>query len=187
MTRSLPTHWPPNVTYLYVPSYSSSLPVNVQAEIRGNTSKPSLPRSAPSSYVSIRRITLPTHPALGQYGLFAAKTIPPNTFICDYLGQVHCEERADSDYDLSLIRLSDTISVGIDASEMGNEGRFVNDYRGITDKPNALFKDGRTSSGELRMSIWSGSNKIRKGEEILVSYGKSWWKARRLEASPPID
>lgn len=67
----------------------------------------------------------------------------------------------------------------IDASCMGNEARFVNDYRGIKAKPNAMFKDSTLSSqGELGMAVWSGCQAISRGEEILVSYGKSWWNAR---------
>lgn len=93
-------------------------------------------------------------------------------------GEIHCEDREDSNYDLSLCRLADGTSVGIDATSMGNEARFVNDFRGIAKKPNAIFIDERTSSGELAMSIWSSSEQIQKGEEILVSYGKSWWKSR---------
>lgn len=71
------------------------------------------------------------------------------------------------------------MSVGIDASTMGNQARFVNDYRGIARQPNAVFLDGQTSSGELCMSVWSSNREIKKGEEILVSYGKSWWQNRR--------
>lgn len=68
--------------------------------------------------------------------------------------------------------------MGVDAGTMGNEARFINDYRGIQAKPNALFCDRRTATGELRMSICSSSKGIKKGEEILVSYGKSWWRGR---------
>ncbi|KAJ7102267.1 hypothetical protein B0H15DRAFT_813893 [Mycena belliarum] len=94
-------------------------------------------------------------------------------------GEIHCDTREDSDYDLSLLRDGD-LSVGIDASKMGNEGRFVNDYRGIPgqDKPNAVFMDVRTPEGELKMTIQS-SRVIKKGQEILVSYGKAWWQARQ--------
>lgn len=110
--------------------------------------------------------------------MFAAKKIPPKTHILDYLGEVHCDDRPKSDYDLSLFRSPDgVINVGIDASTMGNEARFVNDYRGIREKPNAVFEERRTESGVLLMSIWS-SDVIKKGEEIAVSYGKSWWKSR---------
>ncbi|KAF9474303.1 hypothetical protein BDN70DRAFT_884964 [Pholiota conissans] len=92
-------------------------------------------------------------------------------------GQIHCDERLESDYDLSLYRFPNGLSVGIDASIMGNEARFVNDYRGITKKPNAIFVDERNESGDLQMIIRSVAE-INKGEEILVSYGKSWWKNR---------
>jgi len=68
--------------------------------------------------------------------------------------------------------------VGVDAGAMGNEARFINDYRGIRSKPNAVFVESRTLQGELRMSIWSSTDPIQKGDEILVSYGKSWWRAR---------
>lgn len=55
----------------------------------------------------------------------------------------------------------------------------MNDYRGIPgqDKPNAVFVDIRMPSGELTMRIESCKT-IKKGEEILVSYGKAWWQAR---------
>lgn len=109
---------------------------------------------------------------MGQFGLFAAKKIPSRTHLLDYLGEVHCDDRPSSDYDLSLYRSSDgLVSVGVDASTMGNEGRFVNDYRGIRAKPNAQFEERRIENGELRMSVWTGSEVIKKGEEILVSEG----------------
>jgi len=116
--------------------------------------------------------------------------------IIDYFGEVHSDERPSSDYDISLLRLgsSDTAAlglaepytcVGVDAQKMGNEARFINDYRGTgTAKPNAEFRE-RSVAGELRMSVWSGNKGISRGEEILVSYGKSWWKARLEEADNP--
>lgn len=107
---------------------------------------------------------------MGQLGLFAAKKIPPRTYLLDYLGQVHCDDRPSSDYDLSLYRTPDgLVSVGVDASVMGNEGRFVNDYRGIRVRPNAQFEERHVDNRELRMTIWAGSEGIKKGEEILVS------------------
>lgn len=113
---------------------------------------------------------MPSHPASGQYGLFASKKIPPRSYLLDYIGEVHCDDRSESDYDLSLHR-AEGISVGVDASRMGNEARFINDFRGVNPKPNAVFQDYRTPDGELRMAVWSSTDPIRKGEEILVSYG----------------
>jgi SET domain-containing protein len=92
---------------------------------------------------------------------------------------VHSDNRPESDYDLSLYRTQYGVSIGIDASRMGNEARFINDYRSVRDKPNASFEDDRSANGELRMSVWSKNLPIQKGEEILVSYGKSWWRERQ--------
>ena len=93
-------------------------------------------------------------------------------------GEVHCDDRPNSDYDLSLCRLPGGVNVGVDSSVMGNHARFVNDFRGIATKPNALFVDTKIASGEIRISIWSSNREIKKGEEILVSYGKTWWRSR---------
>jgi len=129
------------------------------------------------SLVVVRPVIASSHPAHGQRGLFASKKIPPHTHIIDYVGEVHCDDRPDSDYDLSLYR-SQEVNVGVDASVMGNEARFINDFRGIRDRPNAVFVEGRSPLGELRMSVWSGKDGVDKGEEILVSYGKGWWRWR---------
>jgi hypothetical protein len=50
----------------------------------------------------------------------------------------------------------------------------------VESRPNLMqfSKMMRTEEGELRMGIWSATTEIKKGEEILVSYGKGWWKAR---------
>lgn len=98
------------------------------------------------------------------------------------------DDHTESDYDLSLLRISAAdsrnpfpeyhLSIGVDAAVSGNAARFVNDYRGIGSAPNAEFRLGTGEGGELRMEIWSLKCGIAKGDEILVSYGKSWWGAR---------
>jgi hypothetical protein len=181
MPTALPARWPPNIRYLDRPQYHSSVPDEIRCLITGvsdrsaKLAKEELSRTA----VAIRAISSQSHPACGQHGLFATKKIPPRTWILDYIGEVHCEDR-DSDYDISLYRSQDGVSVGVDASVCGNEARFINDYRGIRSHPNAIFAE-RKASGELRMSVWSGSAVIGKGEEILVSYGKSWWRSRAIQ------
>jgi len=182
-------HWPDGVRYLRTLAYSADIAHEMKEFIQGSPQSGSStvlvdPAQHPSVVV-IRKISDAWHPANGQRGLFAKAKINRNTFILDYFGEVHVDDRGDSDYDLSLCRkqFSEGVnfSVGIDAAQMGNEARFINDYRGIKGRPNALFKERRTREGELRMSIWSGSETIKKGEEILVSYGKSWWGARHVE------
>ncbi|KAH7923984.1 SET domain protein [Leucogyrophana mollusca] len=192
MTPAKPQAWPPNVQYISVPRYHTSVSPAMRAFLTNGTYCPnpqnaSVPSHAGTSLVRIRYISEPSHPARGQYGLFAVKKIPCRTHIVDYLGEVHCEAKTDSDYDLSLYRSQDGVNVGVDASVMGNEARFTNDYRGIRGKPNAVFVDGRTQLGELRMSIWSSGEAIKKGDEILVSYGKSWWRARTEQKDDKAD
>lgn len=91
---------------------------------------------------------------------------------------------------------------------MGNEARFINDYRGVADRPNAEFKEvwnerrkergmvSQPTADQLSFSVtvtyvvsqgvWvlpegkSGKGKgIKKGQEILVSYGRGFWGARK--------
>jgi len=175
-----PGHWPPHIHYLHRSRYHSSVPPEIRCLICRLNKRDEVAQDQPSRRaVIIRTISSLSHPACGQRGLFTSKKIPPRTWIIDYIGEVHCDDR-DSDYDISLYRSQDGVSVGVDANLCGNEARFINDYRGILSHPNAVFAE-RTVSGELRMSVWSGSAVIRKGEEILVSYGKSWWRSRAIQ------
>lgn len=152
----------------------------------------------PCQLVKISPISTASHPACGQSGLFATKDLRPGTFILQYLGEVHAsltqtqlpnstspiDPHADSDYDLSLDR---ELGIGVDADTRGNEARFINDYRGIANKPNAEFKEiwdeRRQERGMgvfvLREGKSGKGNGIRKGEEILVNYGRGFWGARK--------
>ncbi|KAJ4476683.1 hypothetical protein J3R30DRAFT_3488216 [Lentinula aciculospora] len=172
-----PSHWPQHLRYIQSHTYHSSISSETRKSIEGGTSRR---RNSfrNDRYVTIRHITDPSHPACNQFGLFALKKIPAKAHILDYIGEIHADERLTSDYDLSLVRLPAGESIGIDASRTGNEARFINDYRGIKLKPNAVFMDYRTDLGELRMGIWAANEDIKKGDELLVSYGKAWWKAR---------
>ncbi|KAF9229581.1 hypothetical protein BS17DRAFT_799085 [Gyrodon lividus] len=175
MSTRRPPQWPSSVMFITSPRYHYSVPASTRSFLTNNDLS-----CAIHTLVRIKFISDPAHPARGQYGLFALKKIQPRTHIVDYIGEVHCQERLNSDYDLSLFRSQDGVNVGIDASIMGNESRFVNDYRGVQGKPNAQFVEYRTVAGELRMSIWSTGDIINKGDEILVSYGKSWWRSRNI-------
>ncbi|CZR51976.1 uncharacterized protein PAC_01853 [Phialocephala subalpina] len=191
---TLPKNWPPNLPYLTTPSYSRSLiPTNLSA-LRTKPQDiadipPNTPRG-PCNLVKITPIATPTHPANGQSGLFATKDLKPGTFILRYIGEVHAssdldpDPHSESNYDLSLEREH---GIGIDADKKGNEARFINDYRGVAERPNAEFKEVWDEKRKERgMGVWvlpegkSGKGKgIRKGEEILVSYGRGFWGARK--------
>ncbi|KAJ3777577.1 hypothetical protein FB446DRAFT_716883 [Lentinula raphanica] len=183
-TLVVPSHWPKHLRYVRSYAYHNSLSPDIIKLIQTGQPSEFSDRTRSSQNhksVLIRHITDKSHPAHNQLGLFASKKIPAKMHILDYIGEVHADERLSSDYDLSLVRLQGGESIGIDASTTGNEARFVNDYRGVKDRPNVVFIDYRNDSGELRMGIWAGNEDIKKGDELLVSYGKAWWKARNAE------
>ncbi|TPX53769.1 hypothetical protein PhCBS80983_g06169 [Powellomyces hirtus] len=100
--------------------------------------------------------------------------------VLDYIGQVHLAATASttSDYILSFDRVT---GLSVDAAQAGNEGRFINDFRGVAAKPNVEFETYRDAkTGEVKMGVWVGGKEIRKGEELCVSYGKGFWKERGL-------
>jgi hypothetical protein len=193
-SNTLPKAWPKEINYLNSLAYTSAITAEIKQSLHQAPSNASIipDPSTPYSMVSIKRITLVDHPAYNQNGLFASRNLPPSSFIILYLGLLHDFNDTDpsSSYDLSV---DAELGVGIDAQSMGNEARFINDYRGIREKPNAEFKDVwvRTERGtiERRIGVFALGGKgrekgIRKGEEILVSYGKGFWKARMAN---PVD
>ena len=62
----------------------------------------------------------------------------------------------------------------------------INDYRNTGQHANVEFKLRRGERGELRQGVYvSDSIKyIRAGSELLISYGKSYWKSR---VGPDLD
>lgn len=186
--------WPKEIVYLRAQSYSKKLSDEALkalllpiSDIPPNE-QPRKP-SGPHANVKIAKISSPSHPANGQHGLFASQHLPPDSFILPYLGYVHDKADVDesSDYDLSLDR---DFGIAVDATTMGNEARFINDYRGVSAAPCAEFRDIFVDIGngkaEKRIGVFvlsagkSGKRAkgILKGQEILVSYGKGFWTAR---------
>jgi SET domain-containing protein len=69
--------------------------------------------------------------------------------------------------------------LALDARHIGNEGRFVNDYRNTGRRANVEFRLRRDARGELRQGIFVCAKEgISAGEELLISYGKSFWRSR---------
>ena len=208
-SSKLPANWASQITYLTQPFYSRLLESTTLHHLRPNptikghhdTSHP----AGPCPSVKIKKITDMEHPAFAQCGLFANQNLQPRQWVLDYLGYVHptAETDPDSDYDLSLDRELQG-GVGIDARRMGNEARFINDYRGIPERmkkiggtgkggkpgPNVLFSERVVEgTGERRLCIVVGKEKIKKGEELCVSYGKGFWKERGIgfDTTPPEE
>lgn len=176
-----PKNWPSSVVYITKCVYSKKLSPETLAQLTtGNIPQnPQQQQNAPggvSKLIRIKLITDKGHPACGQYGLFSSCKLTAKSHILDYMGYVHPDFESDptSDYDISL---DSGLEIAIDAQRIDNEGRMVNDYRGIGDRPNVMFDD-HIVNGERRMGIYVMAKDIAKGEELLVSYGKGFWKAR---------
>jgi len=198
ISDAVPKNWLA-IPYLVAPSYSPTMTPEHLAALRARpTDTLDIPPNTPHGVCPLVKITpirIPTHPANGQSGLFASKDLKPGTFILQYLGEIHAppastqetppkpDPHANSNYDLSLDREH---GISIDADKKGNEARFINDYRGVAERPNTEFKEiWDVRRGERGIGVWvlqegkKGKGKgVRKGEEILVSYGKGFWGAR---------
>eukprot|EP00842_Homolaphlyctis_polyrhiza_P006282 jgi/Hompol1/6655/HPOL_001217-RA len=198
-----PKGWPDNVRYMDRLEWAKECPQDWirQCTVFSNTSDTNSASAAALSVIPTLRIETPihgasklvkislvtdkSHPAFGQRCLLAASTLPPNSHIINYIGIVRPASTASqtSDYILGFVG-----DLSIDAEQAGNEARFFNDYRGIGERPNAefrLFRDART--GAVMMGIWTGKDRIKKGTEILINYGKAFWKARQSSAAQDID
>lgn len=199
---SLPKGWPVDDPVQYSPKYiwspSISKPTfEFMNQVPSQSSSeallfPTTPHQnstrKPSSKVKIKKIMDKGHPAFGQCGLFAAENLPADSFILDYVGQVVLDSQASqtSDYTMSFIKgLSGNIQdLAIDAEKVGNEARFINDFRGIAQEPNAKFENYRNTLGKVCVGVWvlKRAGKIKKGDEITVSYGKGFWANRRTSS-----
>jgi hypothetical protein len=192
---TLPKGWPSNTTYLHSPCLSKKLRTeDVDSLISRKSDLPSgtpvWKANGPYGNVRITPVVDTSHPAHGQHSLCTTQHLAPDTFILPYLGFVHDQTDTDesSDYDLSLDR---ELGIGVDATRMGNEARFINDYRGVSNAPNAEFRDIFFDVGngtvEKRVGVFvlsagkSGKRAkgIGRGQEILVSYGKGFWTERQ--------
>ncbi|KAK3994538.1 hypothetical protein QBC44DRAFT_348834 [Cladorrhinum sp. PSN332] len=196
--------------YLTTPAHSPNLACSNLQAIRAPPSPsddplPIIPKTYKPGPCSSVRITLITDPLpYKQCGLFALTNLRPGQFILPYIGELHSSsphasyDYSKSDYDLWLDREGDA---AVDASRMGNEARFVNDFRGVPppvqdkgrgkSKVNAEFRvawDERRQERVMGVFVVgegkggkSGKGGIKKGEEILVSYGRGFWGERRSE------
>ncbi|KAI5247803.1 hypothetical protein E4T43_01723 [Aureobasidium subglaciale] len=204
LQEELPVDWPDDIEYLRRPKISAGVPAVALKLLNTPTAATaSFTRFSadalrfPNPDVRIVPLNDPQHPANGQFGLAAKKHFYPGNFILPYIGVLHTNNAKDTDpdseYDISVDR---DLDLAQDAAKSGNEARFINDYRGIADRPNAEFRDIWVQTGERKWERWIGifvvtpgksamrKNGITPGEEILVSYGKGFWKGKKEEWVP---
>uniref|UniRef100_A0A7S3YCX3 SET domain-containing protein n=2 Tax=Lotharella globosa TaxID=91324 RepID=A0A7S3YCX3_9EUKA len=103
----------------------------------------------------------------------------------DYTGRVVRDSINDSlgsQYSRYLVPLithrktkGEVFSLDVDAAEMGNESRFINDYRGTGSPANVVFERYFEPGGEMRVGVRT-QLPVRKGHELLADYGEDYWR-----------
>lgn len=105
----------------------------------------------------------------GQKGLFATKAFSQYDIIGEYTGVVRKYSSTDSD-NRYLFNLVDDLV--IDARDYGNELRFGNSNKNISEEPNVTstvsYIDG------LPRVLYICTNDIEVGEEMLMNYGDDY-------------
>ena len=176
-SMALPKKWPENIKFLQENVVDRSVSKEDMRSLAVAARALQTPRvKGVCKSVVIKRLTDPKHPAFNQNGLFALRDLDARSYILDYRGLISANSSQTSDYVLTFDE-----SLGIDAEFQGNEARCINDYRGTGQKrPNAEFDHYFDQNKVLHMGVWVLHEKIPKGHEILVSYGKGFWEARHL-------
>lgn len=178
----LPDGWPEDVTFLadYVWSDDVSAPLvklygGKQSQTDALERAPREAPPTPCDAVFVAAITDSSHPAHGQHGLFARRCLEQGEHVLDYLGRVSEAENRSSDY---VVDFGEHSELALDGLTMGSEARFINDYRNTGRHPNVEFRLWRGQRGELRQGVFVCAKRVREGDELLISYGRSYWKAR---------
>jgi SET domain-containing protein len=121
--------------------------------------------------VKIQKITEKTHPCYDQFGLFACNFIQKGEFIGHYSGEV--KKRTNLDNSLYLVPYGDKYD--IDASKIGNEMRFINDYRNIANRPNVTLAKAYCQVTGMPFVAVVAICDIQSGTELVANYGKLYW------------
>ncbi len=175
--------WPMDVEFSNEYRWAAGVPPDVRERYCPKSPRQRAPRR--SGRVYFKRIVDPDHPAHGQYGLFCAMgRAPPGMWLLDYVGHVTLgeDQNKSSDY---LCDFGDSSELACDASEYGNESRFINDFRNTGRYPNVEFNPRRDSRGELRQGVYvklanesRDFDGVERDEELFISYGKGYWRSR---------
>ncbi len=178
--------WPANVTFSNNYDWEPSVSTDVK-EKYCPSNKIRQRANCFSRNVYFKRITDKDHPAYGEFGLYCALAhAKPGQWLLDYVGRVTPgeDQNKESDY---VSDFGEHSELACDADVLGNEARFLNDFRNTGRYPNVEFNFRRDKHGEFRQGVYvkqvkeakeKGFDGIKKDEELLVSYGKSYWRSR---------
>lgn len=131
-------------------------------------------------------------PGTHGLGAFARETIPENTIVGEYVGEIISREDTNNEAVRMIHRhtkrnyLFDLDKEDVlDSAKLGNETRFLNDPRDSVLNANCDAKVVSVN-GQHRIEFISSST-ILKGEELLLSYGEKYWNEDLDEGSSAIN
>lgn len=118
------------------------------------------------------------------YGIFAETAIYENEFIGTYTGKVQDRSLIDTkDYAWYYpIKTEEGGAVSLDGYNQGNELRFIND--GI--HPNCVVKYV-IGNDDLWHICYVALTDIKKGDQLLISYGPDYWDTRLYDYQELAD
>lgn len=136
----------------------------------GNRNKNHVPSVMTMPGVQVRH--LPTHHLLhGQQGLFATRAFTPYDLVGEYTGRV-VPEGCGGSYCAALEDKPAHLSLGIDASDCGNEARFVNCYFNLVPEASLVFRTCFIDTYPHLLLVCT--RPVEAEAELLLDYGDSY-------------
>ncbi len=110
------------------------------------------------------------------YGVFAAENISPYSTLIHYTGLMMLDDEIDPSHD-STFSFSSFKKYAIDAAKHGNWARFMNHAPEGHATNNVIAWEYYTQKGP-RIVFTAGSKGIKKGAQLLYSYGDEYWETK---------
>ena len=117
------------------------------------------------------------NPKVG-FGVFAKESIPPYSTLNHYTGILMLDRDIKSSHD-STFSFTDLKTYSIDAMKAGNWTRFINHGDEKSPRTNAIPWEIYLEERGPRIVLTSGRHGIKRGDQILYSYGDSYWEGKR--------
>jgi len=124
-----------------------------------------------------RRVTIHFINSVVGYGVFAKENIPPYSTLIHYTGILMLDTEINPKHD-STFAFTDYKNYSIDGANYGNWARFMNHCPEREKGNNAIPWEYYMEKGP-RIVFTSGSRGIKKGEQILYSYGDDYWAEKK--------
>lgn len=100
------------------------------------------------------------------------------TLVGYYACHVYRSQKEEDPYSQFIMSPDDGTQVVYDAKDIGNEMRFLNDYRGIAKQNNVCMGEREIIYKWVTARPILTTREILAGEELLLDYGEAYWTAQ---------